>query len=73
MDKLMQILKSVRADVDFFHEKALIDDGILDSFNTMEIVSKIEDEFGVEIDPDDLVAENFNSADAINKLIERLK
>lgn len=73
MDKLMEILRSVRSDVDFFHEKSLIDDGILDSFNTMEIVSKIEDEFGVEIDSDDLVAENFNSVEAINKLIERLK
>ena len=49
MDKLIEILKSVRDDVDFENETALIDDEILDSFDIVEIVSEISDEFDVNI------------------------
>lgn len=73
MDKLIEILKSVRDDVDFENETALIDDEILDSFDIVEIVSEISDEFDVNITVNELLPENFNSVKAMWKLIEQLQ
>lgn len=69
----MEILQGVRPDVDFENETALIDDGILDSFDVVSIISEIDDAFGVQIRITELDPENFNSAEAIWKLIESLK
>ena len=69
----MELLKGVRPDVDFENETALIDDGILDSFDVVSIISEIDDVFGVQIRINELDPENFNSADSIWNLIQKLK
>ncbi len=73
MNELLEILKSVREDVDFENEEKLIDDSVLDSFDIIAIVSELNDHYGIEITADDLLPENFNSASAILKLVNRLK
>lgn len=73
MQKLLKILKEVRDDVDFENEQHLIDDEILDSFDIVDIVSEISSEFDVNITVNELLPENFNSADAMWNLIETLK
>ena len=73
MDKLISILKSIRPDVDFETEDALIDDEILSSFDIIAMVSDINVEYGIEIQVDDLLPENFNSAEAILELIEKMQ
>ncbi len=73
MQKLLEILKEVRDDVDFENEQHLIDDEILDSFDIVDIVSEISSEFDVNITVNELLPENFNSADAMWNLIETLK
>ena len=73
MDKLMEILKTIRPDVDFVRESALIDDGVLDSFDIASIISELDDVFGVQIRITELEPENFNSAQAIWDLITKLK
>ena len=72
MDRLMEILSEARPDVDFGSETALIDDEILDSFDIISIVTEVNDVFDVEINVEDLVPENFNSAEAIWELIQSL-
>lgn len=72
MDELMDILQETRPDVDFEHETKLIDNHILDSFDIISIVGEINDTFDVDINADDLLPENFNSAKAIWELIESL-
>ncbi|MBR6263926.1 MAG: acyl carrier protein [Prevotella sp.] len=73
MDKLLELLKNIRPDVDFENETELIDDGILDSFDVVSIISEIDDAFGVQIRINELEPENFNSAEAIWSLIQKLK
>lgn len=73
MEKLLELLKGVRPDVDFENETALIDDGILDSFDVVSIISEIDDVFGVQIRITELDPENFNSAEAIWNLVQSLK
>lgn len=72
MDKLLNILKEIRPDVDFQNETKLIDDGILDSFDIISIVSEINEQFSVEINVEDLLPENFNSAKAMLELIQSM-
>ena len=73
MDELLEILSDVRSDVDFENEESLIDDEILDSFDIISIVSEINDHFEIEINVNDLLPENFNSAEAIWELIQKLR
>ena len=73
MDKLIEILKGVRPDVDFENETKLIDDGVIDSFDVIAIVSEIDDEFGTSIDVADLGPENFNSVNAIWDFIQNAR
>ncbi len=73
MEKLLEILKELRPDVDFAVEKALIDDGILDSFDIVTLVGDLNEAFDVDISAEDLEPENFNSAGAMLALIQRLR
>ena len=73
MDKLMRILSELRSDIDFETENALIDGGILDSFDIVTLVAEIDDTFGIEIPAEALIPENFNSAKAIFALIQQLQ
>lgn len=72
MDKLMKILWEINPDIDFETENALIDGGMLDSFDIVTLVAEIDDAFGIEIPAEALIPENFNSAEAIFALIQRL-
>lgn len=73
MEKLLNLLSEIRPDVDFTTETELIDDGILDSMDVVSIISEIDDVFDVQIRITELDPENFNSAEAIWNLIQRLK
>jgi len=72
MDKLMRILSELRSDIDFETEDALIDGGMLDSFDIVTLVAELDDAYGVQIPAEALTPENFNSAKAIFALIQRL-
>lgn len=73
MEELMEILEELRPDVDFENETGLIANGILDSFDIVSLVTALNDSFDIEIKPNDLVPENFNSAKAILALVEKLQ
>ena len=73
MDELMGILHELRPDVDFENETALITNGILDSFDIVALIGELNDAFDIEIKPNNLVPENFNSAKAMMALIEKLQ
>ena len=72
MEKLMEILVDIRPDVDFQTQDRLIDDGVLDSFDIISIVSEINSVFDISINVADLLPENFNSAAALWRLVESL-
>ena len=72
MEKLISILKELHPDVDFETAEELIDDGVLDSLDIVSLVSAIDTEFGVTIPAEEIVPENFNSAEALFALITKL-
>lgn len=73
MEELMKILEELRPDVDFDSEKSLVDGGVLDSFDIVSLVGELSDAFDIEIQPNHLIPENFNSREAIWALIEQLQ
>ena len=73
MEELLRIMSEIRPDVDFATATTLIDDDILDSFDIISMVSEINDAFGIEINVNDLLPENFNSAEALFALIQKLQ
>lgn len=72
MDKLLEILRELNLETDVQTETALVDGGFLDSFDLVTLVAEIDNAFGVVIPPEELTAENFNSARALYDLILRL-
>ncbi len=73
MEKLLEILHQIRDDIDFADEKALVDDGVLDSFDIVSIVSELSMEYDIDISIDDMTAENFNSAKAMYEMVLRIQ
>ena len=73
MEALLSILSELHPEVDFDTCTTLIDDKILDSFDIVTIVAEIDAEFDVAIPAEELVPENFNSAQALFTLIEKLQ
>lgn len=72
-EKILAILNEMDDSVDYASESALIDDKIIDSLTLTALISELENEFGIEIDMDDIVPENFNSIDAMASLVTRLQ
>lgn len=73
MEDLLKVLGEIRPDVDFVNEKKLIDDGILDSFDIIQVVTELNDNFEVEISIDELVPDNFNTVQAMWELVQKLQ
>ena len=72
MEELLTILKNMHPEVDFTAEEDLIGEGILDSLDIVTLVTEINSSFDVQIPPEELIPENFMSANAIWELILRL-
>lgn len=70
-DKILEILSNLRPEYDFSKSTDYIADGMLDSFDIISLVTELETEFDVSIDGEDIVPENFSSADGIAALIAR--
>ena len=72
MEELMNLLTALKPEIDFERETELIDDGFLESFDVITLIAEIEDQFGIEIPAEEIVPENFNSAEGIWNLCERI-
>jgi len=73
MESVIEILEQIKPGVDFNTEENLIEEEILDSFDIVTLVARLNEEFDIEITPADLVPENFNSAQKIFELVTRLE
>ena len=72
MDELLEILNELHPEVDYETCDTLVDDKILDSFDIVSLITEISDTFDVKIPASEIIPENFNSAEALYALIERL-
>ena len=73
MEQLLAILNEMNDTIDYESEKALIDGEIIDSLDLMELISEMEEAFDITIEMEDIIPENFNTAEAMWELITRLQ
>ena len=72
LEEVIEMLEDIQEDVDYATCTTLIDDHVLDSFDILAIVSAADEEFDVTIPAKDIAPENFNSAQSLCALINRL-
>lgn len=73
MDEVIEILQEINSDIDYSKEKQLISNGLFVSFDIIQCVASCEDQFNIEIPAEAIVAENFESAEAIWAMVQKLK
>lgn len=73
METLLKILEEIDDTLDYEKEQALIDEHKLDSFGIIQLVSEIEEAYEIQIEAAEMIPENFNSVEAIWRMIERLR
>lgn len=71
MEKIYEILKELRPEFDFVQSKNFIEDGFLDSFDIVSLVTELEDKFDCLIDALDIVPENFDSVEHIAGIVKK--
>ncbi len=67
--KIIRILTELRPEFDFTQDVNFIEEGMLDSFDVVNLVSELDTTFGISIDGVDILPENFATVDAIEKLL----
>ena len=70
-EKIVEILKEIRPEFEFEGVENFFDEGMLDSFDLMTLVSTLDNQFGIKIDGTDILPENFANVEAIEALVER--
>ncbi len=71
-EQIIKILTELRPEFDFTQEGVdFIEEGMLDSFDLVTLVSELDSTFGISIDGVDILPENFSSVDAIAKLLTK--
>lgn len=50
---------------------SLLESGIVDSLGTLDIVMFLEEEFGLVVEDEDMVADHFESVDSVSEFVRR--
>jgi acyl carrier protein len=70
--QLLAILKEIRPEHDFTTPDDFISSGLLDSFDIITLVSKLEEHLNIDIDGEDINHENFKNLETLEKFVRRL-
>jgi acyl carrier protein len=68
---ILEILTEIRPEFDFTGSEDFIEEGLLDSFDVVTLVSDIEKNYGISIEGVDILPENFRNAAALKTLLKR--
>lgn len=73
MDELIKILEDINPNIDYNECEDLIDGHLLDSLSIISLIAELEDEFDITIPAVDIIPANFNSAEAMWNMVNRLQ
>ena len=71
-EKVFEILAEVNEEILDYDGDNLVDSGLLDSFQIIDLVEMFEEEFDIEIDAQLVVVENFQTKEAILEMLESI-
>lgn len=69
--EIQRMLEEIRPDTDFSGSSNFSEDGLLDSFDIVTLVTAIDEKYGIDIVGRDILPENFSSIESIIALIEK--
>ena len=69
--KIITILTELRPEFDFSQNVDFIEEGMLDSFDVVTLVTTLDETFGISIDGVDILPENFSSVEKIENLLKK--
>lgn len=69
-EKILEICMEIDDTIDYTSTE-LIDGGLIDSITFVEILTEIMDTFEIEIPYEENISSNYNSIDAMVKLVEK--
>ncbi|MDE6469649.1 MAG: acyl carrier protein [Eubacterium sp.] len=72
MERLIELLETLKPNVTFTKDTRLVDDKIFDSLGMISLVAEIANEFDVVISPMEIVPENFETVETLYEMIEEL-
>jgi acyl carrier protein len=70
---VLEILEEIKPGTDFENDTDLTGHGILDSLSIITLTMELNERFGIEITPLDIVPDNFRTVDAITEMTNRLE
>ena len=70
-EKIVSILTELRPEFDFNEPLDFIEEGMLDSFDVVNLVTALDSEFGISIDGTDVLPDNFSSVENIEALLRK--
>ncbi len=68
-EKILNILSEIRPEFDFNDSSNFIEDGLLDSFDLMSLVSELDEQLGISIEGVEIIPENFENLDSVENLV----
>jgi acyl carrier protein len=71
MEEIIKVLREIHPERDYYASNDFVKDAILDSFDVVVLVKKLEGYYGITIDGEDITPENFRNITALNSLIMR--
>ena len=71
MEKIYKILQNIRPEFDFRTSTNFIEEGLLDSFDMVSLVSELEAEYDCIIDALDIMPENFGTVESIMSVVKK--
>ena len=69
MEKVLRMLEEIRPEFDLQNASHFNENGLLDSLDIITLVSMLDESFHISINGTDIVPENFEDIESINKLI----
>lgn len=71
-EKIIAILSELRPEFDFTNESLnFIEEGMLDSFDVVNLVDALDTEFNIVIEGIDILPENFSTVESIEALLKK--
>ncbi len=71
-EKIFEIIRGINEDVLSYTGTRMLEEGIIDSFELIDIISEIEDALNIEVDARYVTSENLPNAEGIVALVKRI-
>lgn len=71
-ERILKVLKNVNEDILFYTGTNMLRDGVIDSFELIDVISILEEEFNVKISGEYVIFDNFANKTTIIDFITKL-